>query len=308
MKIGALIVTYNRLEELKKCLDAYCAQTLPPAFLLVVDNCSTDGSAPWLDEYAARDLPFALIVKHMDQNYGGCGGFYRGMEAALTLDFNWLWIADDDAFPAPDALEQLAAFMEAHPAEAGRAAALCAAVVDRNDPQKITPGHRRRMKKLLFNIPESIVPVEEYQKPCFALDLFSYVGTALKRTTLETAGLPEKDYFIYYDDSEHSIRVGRTGPIYCLPAVKILHPDAPPENHGPLKWKDFYSIRNVLLEYKKNFPGRYYAMRLLRCYANALLSRTAERRTMYLAAIRDARAGRMGLHPVYRPGWVSRES
>ena len=91
-----------------------------------------------------------------------------------------------------------------------------------------------------------------------------------------------------------------------MPASRILHPNAPPENHGPLKWKDYYSIRNVLLEYQKNFPGRYYAMRLVRCYANALLSKTAERRTMYLEAIREARCGHKGLHPVYRPGWVSK--
>lgn len=308
MKIGAVIVTYNRLGELKQCLEAYRAQTLPPAFVLVVDNCSTDGSSDWLDEYAAGELPFTLIVRHLDQNYGGCGGFYRGMEAAMEQDFDWLWIADDDAFPAQDAFAQLAAFMENHPKETEACAALCAAVMDRAKPEEVIPGHRRRMKKLFLNIPETIVPVEEYAKPYFALDFFSYVGTAIKRTTLETAGLPEKDYFIYYDDSEHSVRVGRTGPIYCAPAVKILHPNAPPENHGPLKWKDFYSIRNVLLEYKKNFPGRYYAMRLVRCYGNALLSKTAERRTMYLTAIRDARAGRMGLHPVYRPGWVSKES
>ena len=57
----------------------------------------------------------------------------------------------------------------------------------------------------------------------------------------------EKDYFIYYDDSEHSVRVRRAGPIYCVPASKILHPNAPPENHGPLKWKDYYLIVKWLL-------------------------------------------------------------
>ena len=306
MKIGAVIVTYNRIKELRCCLAAYEAQTLPPAFVLVVDNHSTDGTKEWLDEWAGGKLPFMALVHHLDQNYGGCGGFYRGMEAAMQKDFDWLWIADDDAYPAPDALEKLAAFMQSHPKETGECSALCAAVMDRACPQQVIPGHRRRMKKGFLNIPESIVSTEEYKKEYFSLDLFSYVGTAIKKETLQTAGLPEKDYFIYYDDSEHSVRVRRAGPIYCVPACKILHPNAPPENHGPLKWKDYYSIRNVLLEYQKNFPGRYYAMRLLRCYANALLSKTAERRTMYLEAIREARAGHKGLHPVYKPGWMSK--
>ena len=243
MKIGAVIVTYNRIEELRRCLAAYEAQTLPPAFVLVVDNCSTDGTGAWLDEWAAGPLPFVPLVHHLDQNYGGCGGFYRGMEAAMHKEFDWLWIADDDAFPAPDALEKLAEFMQSHPKETSECSALCAAVMDRENPGEVIPGHRRRMKMGLSNIPESAVPLSEYAKPYFVLDLFSYVGTAIKKQTLETAGLPEKDYFIYYDDSEHSVRVRRAGPIYCVPASKILHPNAPPENHGPLKWKDYFMMK-----------------------------------------------------------------
>lgn len=306
MKFGVVVVTYNRIEDLRRCMAAYQEQTLPPAFVLVVDNCSTDGTTLWLDQWAQKDLPFVPYVRHLDQNYGGCGGFYRGMQAAMELDFDWLWIADDDAFPAWDALEQLQKFMVKNPDKTAECAALCAAVMDRERPEQVIPGHRRRMKKGFLNIPETVVSADEYQKDFFSLDLFSYVGTAIKKSTLQTAGLPEKDYFIYYDDSEHSVRVRREGEIFCVPACRILHPNAPPENHGPLKWKDYYSIRNVLLEYQKNFPGRYYAMRLLRCYTNAILSRTGERRIMYLQAIRDARAGRKGLHEVYRPGWVSR--
>lgn len=224
MKIGAVIVTYNRIEELRRCLAAYEAQTLPPAFVLVVDNCSTDGTGAWLDEWAAGPLPFVPLVHHLDQNYGGCGGFYRGMEAAMHKEFDWLWIADDDAFPAPDALEKLAEFMQSHPKETAECSALCAAVMDRENPGEVIPGHRRRMKMGLLNIPESAVPVSEYAKPYFVLDLFSYVGTAIKKQTLETAGLPEKDYFIYYDDSEHSVRVRRAGPIYCVRQARSCIP------------------------------------------------------------------------------------
>ena len=42
MKIGVVIVTYNRLEKLKKCLSAYERQAFLPVFLHIVDNCSTD--------------------------------------------------------------------------------------------------------------------------------------------------------------------------------------------------------------------------------------------------------------------------
>ena len=47
-KIGAVIVTYNRLNDLKLVLQAYDDMITPPSFLVVVDNASASDTAGFL--------------------------------------------------------------------------------------------------------------------------------------------------------------------------------------------------------------------------------------------------------------------
>ena len=48
MKIGAVVVTYNRLDKLKKALESFEKQLYLPAYVIVADNASTDGTAQYL--------------------------------------------------------------------------------------------------------------------------------------------------------------------------------------------------------------------------------------------------------------------
>ena len=50
MNVIAVVVTYNRLELLKRNLSCLRRQTVPLTTLVVVDNGSTDGTGAWLDE------------------------------------------------------------------------------------------------------------------------------------------------------------------------------------------------------------------------------------------------------------------
>lgn len=49
MKINCVVVTYNRLSLLKECLSALENQTYPIQRIVIVDNCSTDGTSEFLD-------------------------------------------------------------------------------------------------------------------------------------------------------------------------------------------------------------------------------------------------------------------
>ena len=44
MKVGVVIVTFNRLEKLKLALESFKSQTYLPSYVLVVNNASTDGT------------------------------------------------------------------------------------------------------------------------------------------------------------------------------------------------------------------------------------------------------------------------
>ena len=61
-----VIVTYNRLKMLKTCLEHAFGQTMKPCAVVVVDNCSTDGTSEYLDqlkrgkEYPSESMRFLL--------------------------------------------------------------------------------------------------------------------------------------------------------------------------------------------------------------------------------------------------------
>ena len=62
MDIGVVLVTYNRLEKLKVSLKCYSEQTCQPSYVLVVDNCSTDGTDLYLDQWLSQKEQFEKEV------------------------------------------------------------------------------------------------------------------------------------------------------------------------------------------------------------------------------------------------------
>lgn len=293
MDICVVLVTYNRCEALEKTLAAYAAQTRSPRAILVVDNHSTDGTAALLAAWAGE----GRYVLTLPENRGGSGGFYAGMARALLTDCDWLFLSDDDAVPAPDALEQLQRFEEK---ASSNTVALCCAVWGEKG---IVTGHRARVKAhTLLGIKDAPVPIRAYKKECFTLDFFSYVGTCVRADALRAAGLCREEFFIYSDDFEHALRVGAEGEMLCVPAAVIYHADNNPYTRQAT-WRDYYATRNLLLMYRAHF-GRFAAARraLLR-RLSAARSFNVQKMRVISAAIRDAKRGVTGLHPVYRPGW-----
>ena len=77
MNIIAVVVTYNRMELLKRnirCLQ----QNKPISSIVIVNNGSTDGTTEWL---AAQE---GLTVINQT-NVGGAGGFYTGIQYAYPV-------------------------------------------------------------------------------------------------------------------------------------------------------------------------------------------------------------------------------
>lgn len=304
MNISTVVVTYNRLSLLKRALHAIETQTLPPASIIVVDNCSTDGTKEFLAEWMTKQTGYQKQVVPLPRNMGGSGGFYHGLEAAMAIDPDWVWLADDDAFPGPDAFALFAAHQAAYAAQcAGTAKPLgvvCSTVL--NDG-KIDEIHRRRTHhKHGFTLRARSVGQQEYAKGIFPIDLFTYVGVFIKREVLAKVGLTEKDYFIWYDDSEHAMRIAQHYSILCDAKVSIHHnvPAVP----NQISWKTFYGERNRLLMFKKHhYPTYLYRLFKIWMYllsvkpSSSPAMKKLKWRAMW-AAIRN----QQGVHEAYLPG------
>lgn len=302
MYIGVILVTFNRLDKLKIALDAYEKQKLKPVYIIVVNNCSTDGTKQYLEEWKKERSTIKRYVVTMNKNEGGAGGFYTGLEYGMNLDSDWLWVADDDAFPKDDALNNLKLYYDSISYEEKIGiSTLCGSVINKG---KIHVEHRNHLKITPLKV--KIIPssIEEYKKRAFDIDIFSYVGTALKKEALKNAGLTEKDYFIYCDDQEHSIRMRKEGKIVCVPSCQIIH-DTPGFKNKKLFWGNYYHYRNDLLMRKKHFYSRFWMRWVKGYYRNVIKSNNVSNteRELRKAAYIDAMKGKKGLHSIYKPGW-----
>lgn len=303
MNIGIVLVTFNRLEKLKIAIQHYEKQILKPSFILIVDNCSSDGTKEYLDQWKKEIADIDRHVVHLNSNTGGAGGFYVGMQEALKLSPDWIWVSDDDAYPREDALEKLINYYESLSINKQRnIAALCSAVYNNN---KIHTAHRHHMTVTKFKVKMFSSTIDEYQKKAFPIEIFSYVGTMIKTDILRKVGLDRKEFFIYCDDQEHSIRISRAGKIMCVPASIVDH-DTPPFNNEVIDWGRYYKKRNDLLMIKYNFPRRYFILRYLRRYIDdvSIFSKNPSILKMELkAAYHDAKNDCLGVHSIYKPGW-----
>lgn len=301
MNIGVVIVTYNRLKKLRKCLAAYEAQTFLPSVILVFNNFSTDGTKEYLNQWeAASTSPIKKIIIHSPENLGGAGGFAEGIRQMLDQNTDWIWLADDDAYPDINCLETIMTYYtKLKPEEQTQITAISTKVVDCH--RKLSAVHRRKLRKGLLTIQELPLTEQDFEQKDQEIDLFSFVGTLIRTSVVQSIGFPRSDYFIFFDDSEYSLRVRNKGKIMCLSDAIIVH-DSLENLLIKESWKNYYMFRNKLYTYLLHFPKHYtlteickILLMILRHY-NCRLSWQQFRH-----ALRDVHLKRMGKETSYLP-------
>lgn len=303
--IDAVIVTYNRIEKLKRALDCYDAQTVPFRNVIVVDNHSTDGTDVLLREWKSKPAAYKKYLLTLESNKGGSGGFYEGERLALELGADWVFISDDDAYPAEDLVNRFNVFYAGHSHE--QIAAVCSSVWDMSNSLMLSCRSCFSIEKDTFCLKE--VSAEMYEKPFFTFNCLSYVGAFLSARALNKAGLVNKGFFIYQDDVEHSVRLSKFGIMYCIPGMVVVHDSMPlsQTSQADLRkslWKEYYAVRNRVYLVLRHFPqiGKKYVIKLLggiKAHKDSSLSSVNK---MSLEGINDAIKNRLGIHSFYKPG------
>lgn len=257
MKYASVIVTFNRKEKLVGALRCLLEQTLKPQKVFVIDNCSTDGTTDLLKKEGLLDNP-RVDYQKMKKNYGGSGGFYYGIKKAMDHAdlFDYLSISDDDAFYEKDYFELMSKATKKYP----ECKAFCGTVL--YEDGTVQTDHRRKVVNSKW-VKELEIPASQY-KNNFYVDTFSFVGCLISKEILRQIGLPNKDYFIYYDDTEYSLRVRELTKVINVSAARIIH-KTPKKNTAIVNigWKNYYGIRNQILMRKSHSHWRLLNLYLL---------------------------------------------
>jgi len=242
MKIAAVVVTYNRLNLLKECIEAIRNQTHKVDEIIVVNNSSTDGTLEWLNKQ--NDL--TVITQ---ENSGSAGGQYTGIKTAYEKGYDWIWCMDDDGLPTYNCLEKLLNCKNFSPQNCYNSL-----ILDKNT------------KKLSFHIPllSSYIKILDYY--CVltnepekikkeSIDGFYGWGmffnsTLLSREIIKDVGLPRKDFFIWGDEVEYFYRIKEKYKVLIVLDSIFYHPAKRNEKiNNNLKYK--YYFRNYVYINKK---------------------------------------------------------
>ena len=252
--VTAVVVTYNRLELLKKLIESLRNQTRKLDNIIIINNSSTDGTEQWLSHQ--QDLQ--IITQ---PNVGGSGGFYRGIKEAFDAGYDYIWAMDDDVAPRQESLAELLEAFGNNPN-----AGICS-------PTHFC-GQRRELGQVIkFNLSNPFKELhsqplleENIENTPIEIEGMTFEGPLIKREVVEKIGLPNRDLFILYDDSDYSYRTVIAGykvlyvPKAIFDRADLILNISKKELFNRGKWKLKYHIRNCAYfwhRYGKNPFAKY---------------------------------------------------
>ncbi|MDB5868713.1 MAG: putative b-glycosyltransferase, Glycosyltransferase Family 2 [Polaromonas sp.] len=289
--VVVILVTYNRPKLLAEALLALNHQTSAASLVIVVDNASDLETQELLSSAAG------IEVLRSDVNLGGAGGFALGMQHALDIGAQWMWLMDDDAIPDVHALEILQSRINTVPGHIG---ALCSSVMESG---AIALVHRRHFDPILGI--ERVVSSCAYGSKAHRVDTASFVGFLVSAVAVRSVGLPNAAFFLSYDDTEYSLRLGRGGfDIWLVPQSVIVHkrPHISRLRFTEFGPKHYFNIRNRIFVKRRYCRAGFVGALNGALLGLALWLRSPRRfglcacRTL-LRAVTDGFAGRLGPFP-----------
>lgn len=215
VNVISVVVTYNRKELLLECLKSLVNQTYNLEKIIIIDNNSNDGTFDNLKTNGYIDDE-KILYKKLDENIGGAGGFYEGMKLARTFNPDWVWIMDDDTIPKEDSLEEL---INASNIIDDKISYLASSVYGTSNECMNVPNVNREPADNGYPdwyryLQSGIVKIKEA----------TFVSLLIKGEALSKIGLPFKEYFIWGDDTEYTLRLTKYyGNAYMVGKSKVIH-------------------------------------------------------------------------------------
>jgi len=107
------ITNYNGIQYLSKCVDSFINQTYKNIEILLIDDCSTDGSKEIIKEYEEKYKNIIAIYHSVNS-----GGASKGIQEIINNSKGkyFQWIAYDD-FPETDAIYKFVDYLEKNPSK-----------------------------------------------------------------------------------------------------------------------------------------------------------------------------------------------
>jgi GT2 family glycosyltransferase len=259
MNVLVSLVNYNSHEPILNCLkDIFAQQTEHKFKVVVFDNNSPDKSA---DEIK-KEFPKIHLVKHeKNLGFGKAHNLVAKQIVANEIgDFDAMLLVNPDTRFGEHTFDQLFKFLEDQ-----KKVGIVSGKIVKSDGSLDSNGGNfpfgLSLISWLFNLESFGLKSnfhrsdKSYYETSREVDWVGGTFMLIRREVIETIGLFDDDYFMYFEDVDFCIRVKKAGfSIKINPKVAIMHlSGASSENPRYFQWSNEY--KNLLLFYKKNVGG-----------------------------------------------------
>jgi LmbE family N-acetylglucosaminyl deacetylase/GT2 family glycosyltransferase len=222
--VTAVLTSFNKKNDVLENLRALHAQTLPFAGVVVVDNCSSDGTV----EAVEAQFPDVTLVRMPHSGYGACETFNIGFASATTP---LVAILDDDVVLPPNWLERMTERLAREP----ETTAIVSCEVEE-------PG-----------MPEGYLEQEHLRRERY-MSTFRGCASLARLDALRRADYYDVRLFIYGNERDLTCRLLNLGyRVLQYPAVRALHKTPFGIKMG--KRSLYYHARNAWLSMLKYAPA-----------------------------------------------------
>lgn len=242
--VSVIIVTYNSVNYLKSCLNSILSTEYKNLEIIIVDNKSNDDTTSIIKSFKDKVNPFFI-----DKNLGYAGGNNLGVSKAKG---EYIFFLNPDTLVTEDIFKFLVESLDSN----SQLAVAQPAVYLMND-HKILNLTGKITNFLGFDW------VRDYHKKLLPdqgeIMSFSGCGVMIKKSAFLQAKGFDKNYFMYYEDSDLSWKLRLLGYKLLFVPQAIMYHDykyIPVESYQPLKKKLFFNERNRLVTIYKNYSTK----------------------------------------------------
>lgn len=257
--VAIILVNFNNETDTIACVNSLEKITYPNCKIFIVDNGSDEKSVSKLRPLAGGDIELIETGK----NLGFSGGNNVAVKKALDAGFDYILLLNNDTEVEPDFLDKLAAA-----AESGEKIGVVGPkIYFYSDPKRIWfgggkfswfgGGRHLRYNEIDSASQSSPLNANRYPLNASPEETGYMTGCAflIKTKVIKEIGLLCEDFFLYYEDTDWSLRVKKAGyKIIYVPAAKIYHKVSRTASALGNPTIHYYHIRNALLLSQRQAP------------------------------------------------------
>ena len=241
--VVTVILNTNRKEDTLAALHSLSANTYPRQQVIVLDNASTDGSVSAI----RGSFPRVRIIE-LEQNLGYAGNNNVGIQAALDMNADWVFVVNEDITLAPDCIARLVEV-----GESDSQIGIVGPMVYHHDEPAVIQSAGGKMSPIWvsYHLSQNEMDTGKYSAP-HEVDWVSGCAIMARGAAIRQAGMIDERFFYYWEETEWCLRIGKAGwKIFHVPRAHLWHKGVQ-RDYRPGPNVTYYSTRNRLLMLSKH--------------------------------------------------------